>query len=55
MEFNRSGPPSFEGTTYLDVVEVWVEEMEKVFIVMMCTKKEKLRFGVHMLKGPPNH
>lgn len=55
MEFNRSGPPSFEGTTYLDVVEVWVEEMEKAFIVMKCIEEEKLMFGVYMLKGSVNH
>ncbi|XP_039115873.1 uncharacterized protein LOC120251417 [Dioscorea cayenensis subsp. rotundata] len=55
MEFKRSGPPAFEGTTNPDEVEVWVEEMEKTFVVMKCTEEEKLRFGVYMLKGPANH
>ena len=55
MEFKRFGPPSFEGTTNPDEVEVWVEEMEKAFAVMKCTEEEKLRFSVYMLKGPANH
>ena len=55
MEFKRSGPPPFEGTTNLDEVETWVDEMEKALAVMKCTKEEKLRFNVYMLKGPANH
>ncbi|XP_039119537.1 uncharacterized protein LOC120255830 [Dioscorea cayenensis subsp. rotundata] len=52
MEFKRSGPLLFEGTTNPDDVEVWVEEMEKAFAVMKCNEEEKLRFGVYMLEGP---
>ncbi|XP_039135240.1 uncharacterized protein LOC120272471 [Dioscorea cayenensis subsp. rotundata] len=55
MEFQRFGPPPFEGTTNPDEVEVWVEQMEKAFAVMKCIKEEKLRFGVYMLKGSANY
>ncbi|XP_039134461.1 uncharacterized protein LOC120271845 [Dioscorea cayenensis subsp. rotundata] len=55
MEFKRSGPLLFEGTTNPNEVEVWVEDMEKIFVVMKCNEEEKLRFRVYMLKGPTNH
>ncbi|XP_039134254.1 uncharacterized protein LOC120271646 [Dioscorea cayenensis subsp. rotundata] len=55
IEFKRSGPPAFEGTTNPDELEVWVEEMEKAFPVMKCTEDEKLSFMVYMLKGLVNH
>lgn len=45
MKFKRSGPSPFKCTTNLDEVEVWVEEIEKVFLVMKCIEEKKLKHG----------
>lgn len=55
MEFKKIRPPPFEGTTNPDEVECWVEEMEKKFTMIKCNVKEKLKFGVYMLKEPTNN
>lgn len=41
MEFKRSGTPLFEGTTNLDEVKVWVEEMKGHFCcdAMQCQEE----------------
>lgn len=54
MEFKKSSSPPFEGTANPDEVDVLVEQIEKAFAVIECTEKEKLGFGVYILKGTMN-
>ncbi|XP_020208850.1 uncharacterized protein LOC109793789 [Cajanus cajan] len=51
LEFRKGNPPQFTGVDGLEVADHWIEEMEKIFMVMHCLKERKLVYVVYMLVG----
>ena len=50
-EFKKLAPPTFEGSTEPTESLKWLKEMEKVFVSMDCTDREKVRFAAYQLQG----
>ncbi|XP_029130694.1 uncharacterized protein LOC109815756 [Cajanus cajan] len=50
-EFRKGNPPQFTGVDGLEVADQWIEEMEKIFMVMHCPEERKLVYVVYMLVG----
>ena len=47
----RDSPPTFEGAIEPMEVEKWMIVKEKVFIVLKCSKGEKVGYATYMLQG----
>ncbi|XP_020203840.1 uncharacterized protein LOC109789333 [Cajanus cajan] len=50
-EFKKGNPPQFTGVDGPEVVDQWIEEMEKIFMVMHCPEERKIVYAVYMLVG----
>ncbi|XP_020203898.1 uncharacterized protein LOC109789379 [Cajanus cajan] len=50
-EFRKGNPPQFTGVDGPEVVDQWIEKMEKIFMVMHCLEERKLVYAVYMLVG----
>ncbi|XP_057962178.1 uncharacterized protein LOC131153751 [Malania oleifera] len=51
MEFTHLKPTTFAGGADPIMVKNWVQEMEKMLIVLSCTKKQKVLFATFKLTG----
>ncbi|XP_057426018.1 uncharacterized protein LOC130719409 [Lotus japonicus] len=49
--FNRHGPPRFEGEFEPEKADLWIQEMEKIFETLRTPDAEKVNFAAFMLKG----
>ncbi|XP_020205583.1 uncharacterized protein LOC109790769 [Cajanus cajan] len=50
-EFRKGNPPQFTGVDRPEVADQWIEEMEKIFMVMQCLEERKLVYAIYMLVG----
>nr|KYP72614.1 hypothetical protein KK1_005210 [Cajanus cajan] len=50
-EFRKGNPLQFTGVDEPEVADQWIEEMEKIFMVMHCPEERKLVYAVYMLVG----
>ncbi|XP_057954063.1 uncharacterized protein LOC131148367 [Malania oleifera] len=50
-QFTSLKPSTFAGGTDPIMVDTWVQEMEKILIVLTCTKEEKVLFTTFKLTG----
>ena len=48
-EFKKLSPPSFAGITDPLEAEKWLTEIQKAFLVMECTDREKVNYATYML------
>ncbi|XP_020233469.1 uncharacterized protein LOC109813653 [Cajanus cajan] len=48
-EFRKGNLPQFVGVDGPEVADQWIEEMEKIFMVMQCPEERKLVYAVYML------
>ncbi|XP_020219212.1 uncharacterized protein LOC109802309 [Cajanus cajan] len=54
-EFRKCHPPQFRGDADLEVVDHWIRELEKIFIVLGCSQERRLTYAVYMLVGEAEH
>ncbi|XP_074327565.1 uncharacterized protein LOC141665479 [Apium graveolens] len=40
-QFKRLNPPTFDGATYPAIIEMWIQEMEKGFGLLVSTEQQK--------------
>ncbi|XP_020208253.1 uncharacterized protein LOC109793201 [Cajanus cajan] len=50
-EFRKGNPPQFIGVDRPEVSNQWIEEMDKIFMVIHCPEERKLVYVVYMLVG----
>ncbi|XP_057418684.1 uncharacterized protein LOC130712885 [Lotus japonicus] len=50
-DFNRHAPPKFQGEAEPEKVDLWVQEMEKIFEALHTPDAEKVNLATFMLKG----
>ncbi|XP_027351120.1 uncharacterized protein LOC113862211 [Abrus precatorius] len=50
-EFRKNDPPQFTGVDGLDAAELWIREIEKIFLTMGCTEERKVLYATYMLTG----
>ncbi|XP_017239869.1 uncharacterized protein LOC108212659 [Daucus carota subsp. sativus] len=50
-EFKRLNPPTFDGATDPDIMEKWIQEMEKAFKLMGSNVGQKVTLAVYQLQG----
>lgn len=48
-KFQRNNSPTFKGSYDPEGTQVWLVKIEKIFLVMACTKVQKVQFSTHML------
>ncbi|XP_057443285.1 uncharacterized protein LOC130735225 [Lotus japonicus] len=50
-DFNRDGPPKFQGDVEPEKADLWIQEMEKIFEALHTPEGEKVNLATLMLKG----
>ncbi|XP_057451829.1 uncharacterized protein LOC130743606 [Lotus japonicus] len=50
-DFNRHGPPNFQGEVEPEKADLWIQEMEKIFEALHTPDVEKVNLATFMLKG----
>ncbi|XP_030444489.2 uncharacterized protein LOC115666991 [Syzygium oleosum] len=50
-QFLKLKHPKFDGKGDPEAVSLWIEELEKAFEVLGCTKEEKVTLAVYKLQG----
>ncbi|XP_057444030.1 uncharacterized protein LOC130736202 [Lotus japonicus] len=50
-DFNRHGPPKFQGEVEPEKADLWIQEMEKIFEALHTPDVEKVNLATFMLKG----
>ncbi|XP_057452280.1 uncharacterized protein LOC130744104 [Lotus japonicus] len=50
-DFNRHGPPKFQGEVEPEKADLWIQEMEKIFEALHTPDAEKENLATFMLKG----
>ncbi|XP_057418660.1 uncharacterized protein LOC130712862 [Lotus japonicus] len=50
-DFNRHGPPKFEGEVEPEKADQWIQEMEKIFETLRTPDAERVNLAAFMLKG----
>ncbi|XP_027344466.1 uncharacterized protein LOC113856877 [Abrus precatorius] len=50
-EFRKNDPPQFTGVDGPDAVELWIREIEKIFLTMGCAEERKVLYATYMLIG----
>ncbi|XP_057452439.1 uncharacterized protein LOC130744266 [Lotus japonicus] len=50
-DFNRHGPPKFQGEVEPEKADLWIQEMEKIFEALHTPDAEKVNLATFMLKG----
>ena len=50
-EFRKNHPPVFKGRFDPDGAQLWLKEIERIFIVKECAEERKVRLESHMLRG----
>ncbi|XP_057445393.1 uncharacterized protein LOC130737597 [Lotus japonicus] len=50
-DFNRHGPPKFQGEVEPEKADLWIQEMEKIFEALHTPEGEKVGLATFMLKG----
>ncbi|XP_057452510.1 uncharacterized protein LOC130744338 [Lotus japonicus] len=50
-DFNRHGPPRFQGEVEPEKADLWIREIEKIFETLHTPDAEKVNLAVFMLKG----
>ncbi|XP_027357502.1 uncharacterized protein LOC113866903 [Abrus precatorius] len=50
-EFRKNDPPQFTGVDGPDAAELWIREIEKIFLNMGCAKERKVLYATYMLTG----
>ena len=53
--FKKLGPPTFQGTTDPMVVEVWLKQMEKIFVDMGCNDYHRVILASFVLQSKADH
>ncbi|XP_039173639.1 uncharacterized protein LOC120296056 [Eucalyptus grandis] len=53
-QFLKLSPPRFTGIGDLEVASLWIQDLEKAFALLMCTKVEKVTQAVYQLHGNAN-
>lgn len=48
-KFQKNNPHTFKGRHTHEGSQAWIQEIEKIFIVMACTDAQEVLFGTHML------
>lgn len=48
---SRLQPADVQGFIRPNVVEDWLEDLEKIFEIMQCTEEEKYRLAIFTLQG----
>ena len=48
-KFLRLAPPSFKGESDPEIVDVWLNELEKKFKVMRCPDEDKVNLAAYMI------
>ncbi|XP_027338009.1 uncharacterized protein LOC113851906 [Abrus precatorius] len=50
-EFRKNDPPQFTGVDGPDAAELWIREIEKIFLTMGCAEERKVLYATYMLTG----
>src|ERR1044072_7367554 len=50
-DFNRQDPPKFSGEVELEKVDLWIQEIEKIFEVLQTPAAENVGLAAFQLKG----
>ncbi|XP_027338106.1 uncharacterized protein LOC113852046 [Abrus precatorius] len=50
-EFRKNDPPQFTGVDGPDAAELWIREIEKIFLTMGCAEERKVLHATYMLTG----
>ena len=54
-QFQKSGPPTFQGTVDPMVAEAWLKHMEKIFVTMGCNDNHRVILASFVLQGEVDH
>ena len=49
--FRKLGPPTFQGTADPMIAEVWLKQMEKIFVAMGCNDDQRAILASFVLQG----
>ncbi|XP_027368665.1 uncharacterized protein LOC113874650 [Abrus precatorius] len=50
-EFRKNDPPQFTGVDGPDAAELWIREIEKIFLTMGCVEERKVLYATYLLTG----
>ena len=50
-QFLRLSPPSFTGEGNLEEVQYWIQGVERIFLLMECSERERVILATHVHQG----